>query len=86
VNTMIHEIAHELLHKGKMTGRQQREIQAEGVAYVVTKHFGMGNKSFNYLALYSADYKKIMENLKSIAKASREVIEFLEGRILPFEV
>lgn len=79
VNTLIHEIAHELLHKSKSLPRQQREIQAEGVAYVVTKHFYMENKSFNYLALYNADYKKIMENLRAIAEASKEIIEFLEG-------
>jgi len=58
VNTIIHEIAHELLHKSKMLSRRQREIQAEGVAYVVTKHFGMENKSFHYLALYDADTRR----------------------------
>jgi len=81
VNTIIHEIAHELLHKGKGLGRRQKEIQAEGVAYVVTQHFGMENKSLNYLALYGADYRKIMGNLKSIAGASREIIGFLEERM-----
>jgi hypothetical protein len=82
-NTMIHEIAHEVLaHKECKLSRQQREIQAEGVAYVVTKHFGMDSKSFNYLALYDADYKKIMENLKVIAEASREIIEFLQAKIV----
>jgi len=78
VNTLIHEIAHEILsHKDQKISRQQREIQAEGVAYVVTKHFGMENKSVNYLAFYDADYRKIMENLKAIAEASKEIIEFL---------
>ena len=81
VNTLIHEVAHEILsHKDHQIGRQQKEIQAEGVAYVVTKHFGMQNKSFNYLALYHTDYKKIMENLKAIAEASKEIIEFLENK------
>jgi len=82
VNTLIHEIAHELLHKN-MEGlsRQQKEIQAEGTAYVVTKHFGLENKSFNYLALYDADHKKIMDNLKAIADASKEIIGFLEGSL-----
>ena len=79
---MIHEIAHELLlHKNSYIDRQQREIQAEGVAYVVTKHFGMENKSFSYLALYDADYKKIMENMKAISGTSREIIQFIEARI-----
>ena len=81
-NTLIHEIAHELLHKGENSfSKQEREIQAEGTAYVVTKHFGMENKSFNYLALYDADYKKIMDNLKSVAEASKEIIEFLENEM-----
>ncbi|MDP2750387.1 MAG: ArdC-like ssDNA-binding domain-containing protein [Nanoarchaeota archaeon] len=83
VNTMIHEIAHELLHKdNKELSRQQKEIQAEGTAYVVTKHFGMENKSFNYLALYDADHKKIMENLKAIAEGAKEIIEFVEGGLM----
>ena len=81
-NTLIHEIAHEVLtHKDQKLGKQQREVQAEGVAHVVTKHFGMESKSFRYLALYDADHKKIMGNLKSIAGASREIIGFLEERM-----
>ena len=58
--------------------KQEREVQAEGPAYVVTRHFSMENKSFNYLALYDADYMKIMDNLKSVAEASKEIIEFVE--------
>ncbi len=49
-----------------------------GTAYVVTKHSGLDNNSFNHLALYDADYYKIMENLKAIAEASKEIIEFVE--------
>ena len=85
VNTMIHEVAHELLHRGKALSKQHTEIQAEGVAYVVTRHFGMGNKSFNYLALYDANYMKIMENMKAISRGAKEIIEFLEGRIVAVE-
>ncbi|MFC1716444.1 ArdC-like ssDNA-binding domain-containing protein, partial [Candidatus Poribacteria bacterium] len=40
VNTMIHEVAHELLHRGRALSKQRTEIQAEGVAYVVTRHYG----------------------------------------------
>lgn len=83
VNTMVHEIAHELLHnENKELSKQHKEIQAEGTAYVVTKYFGLENKSFNYLALYDADYHKIMENLKAIAEASKEIIEFLENTMV----
>ena len=81
-NTIIHEIAHELLHRKSELSKEQKEIQAESVAYVVTKHFNLENKSFNYLALYDADYNKIIENLKAIAEASKEIIEFLEEKIV----
>ena len=37
---------------------------------MVTKHFGMENRSFHYLALYDADYRKIMENLKAIIETT----------------
>lgn len=79
VNTLIHEIAHEILHKESELSKQQQEIQAEATAYVVMKHFNMKAKSFNYLALYDVDYRKIMENLYAIAEASKEVIEFVSN-------
>src|SRR3989344_6031893 len=78
-NTLIHEIAPELLHyseEGKKLSKQQQEIQAEATAYVVGKHFGLETKSFNYLALYDADYKKIMDNLEAVSSAVKEVIGF----------
>jgi antirestriction protein ArdC len=75
VNIMIHEIAHELLHQNSELSKQQKEIQAEATAYVVTRHFGIENRSFNYLALYDADYRKIMDNLKAVAEVSKQIIE-----------
>ena len=77
VNTLVHEIAHELLHHPSELSKQQKEIQAEGTAYVVCKHFGLETKSFTYLALHEVDASQIMDNLEAIAKASKEVIEFV---------
>ena len=57
--------------------RSEKEIEAEGVAYVVMRHFGMEPKSFHYLALYHADEKKILERMKVISDASREIILLL---------
>jgi len=34
-------------------------------------------KSFNYLALYDTDYKKIMGNLAAVSEAAKEVIGFV---------
>jgi len=77
VNTLVHEITHELLHHPSDLTEQQKEIQAESVAYVVCKHFGLSTKSFTYLAMYKADSKEIMAHLEAIARASKEVIEFV---------
>jgi len=82
VSTIIHEIAHELLHQneeGKKLSKQQKEIQAEGTAYVVAKHLGLRTKSFNYLALYDADHTKIMANLQAVAGASREILQSISS-------
>src|SRR4030042_1229838 len=52
--TLIHEIAHEMLHhvEGVLTSSTIRQLEAESVAYVVAKHFGMnGLSSPNYNAL-----------------------------------
>lgn len=79
VSTLIHEIAHALLHQKSSLSKQQKEIQAESVAYVVCKHFGLESRSMNYLALYDADYKKIMETLEAISEAVKEVLDFVSS-------
>lgn len=77
VNTILHEIAHEILHRNSQLSKKDQEVQAEGTAYVVTKHFGLDNKSFNYLALYDANHDVIMANLKAIQEAAKQLIQHL---------
>ncbi|MFH1133737.1 MAG: ArdC-like ssDNA-binding domain-containing protein [Nanoarchaeota archaeon] len=82
VNTLLHEVAHELLHRDsdrEGLSRQQKEIQAEGTAYVVSKALGIEAKSFDYLALYDADFKRIMENLQAIAEAAKLILKGLKA-------
>ncbi len=61
VKTLMHEIAHAVLHNaerlqetGKKT-RGQKEVEAESVAYVVCRHFGIdvSDYSFGYVAGWS---------------------------------
>ena len=83
--TLMHEITHALEHTPKeerQTTRQQEEIQADGVGYVVSRYFKMEHKGFNYLALYDADYKKIMDNFKAIAKVSKKLINYIEEKMI----
>ena len=80
--TLIHEIAHELLHhvEGVLTSNTTRELEAESVAYVVAKHFGIaGLSSPNYNALHGATAEKIMEHLERIRNTTIEIIQALEA-------
>ncbi|MDI6737297.1 MAG: ArdC-like ssDNA-binding domain-containing protein [Nanoarchaeota archaeon] len=74
INALLHEIAHALLHNTSELSKEQKEIQAEAVAFVTAKHFNMETKSFNYLALYNANQEKIMQNLKDVAGCAKTII------------
>ncbi len=81
--TLIHEIAHELLHhvEGVLTSSTTRELEAESVAYVVAKHFGLqGLSSPNYNALHGATAEMIMEHLERIRNTAAEIIQTLEAK------
>jgi antirestriction protein ArdC len=80
--TLIHEIAHELLHhvEGVLTSSTTRELEAESVAYVVAKHFGMNCLSSpNYNALHGATAEVIMEHLEQIRNTAAKIISTLES-------
>jgi hypothetical protein len=88
--TLIHEIAHELLHQdeNRPMDKTIRELEAESVAYVVGKHFGLdGLSSPNYVALHGATSEMILDHLERIGRAAAEIINKLEntGNINHFE-
>jgi hypothetical protein len=83
--TLIHEIAHELLHhkEGIIISPTERELEAEAVSYVVGKHFGLdGLASPNYVALHGANAEMIMEHLERIRNIAKEIIQALENNPL----
>lgn len=74
--TLIHEIAHELLHKEKKSSREIMELEAESVAYVVGYTLGLKDLSSpNYLALWTADSEKIMDRADRIRKTAVLIIK-----------
>jgi hypothetical protein len=80
--TLIHEIAHELLHhkQTKLKLHAERELEAEAVAYVVGKRFGLDSLSSpNYVALHGANAEMIMEHLERIRNTAKEIIQALEN-------
>jgi hypothetical protein len=82
--TLIHEIAHELLHhvEGVLTSGTTRELEAESVAYAVAKHFGIdGLSSPNYNALHGATAEMIMEHLERIRNTATYIIQAVETEL-----
>ncbi len=90
--TLAHELAHCALHFGKTDGatkltRDIAELEAESIAYVVCKHFGLDTslRSSAYIALWNGDSKSLKASLERIAKTARSIIddaESLDGAIV----
>lgn len=91
VGTLIHEIAHELMHhKGKspfysdnpdLHTREIMELQAESVSFVVLKHYDLpvGHQA-TYNALWKANSEKIMANLQYITKCANYIIKGIDSK------
>lgn len=77
--TLIHEIAHELMHQGKnVSDRKECELEAESVAYCVSKFIGFTSLHCpNYLSLNGATTRSINEHVQKIQKCSVEIINAL---------
>ena len=84
--TLAHEIAHSLLHwtadghkittrDGLEIGKQQRELEAEAVAYVVGSYFGIQSPSDFYLATYKVTPAMLLEAVETIAKTVKTILE-----------
>ena len=83
--TLVHELAHEALHKGK--GNRQgltrtvAELEAESVAYVVASHFGLDVevRASRYIAQWNGDGKALRESLARIATTARDIIDDVDA-------
>jgi hypothetical protein len=77
--TLVHEYAHGRLHfdVDERDERAKREVEAEAVAYVVGRYFGLdtSNSAF-YLAAWQDDESDaVRDRLERISKTSTELIE-----------
>lgn len=82
VAVILHELAHELLHQNERSAsRQQEELEAEAVAYVVSSHFGLKAASANYLALWDIPSDQITDVFKSIHSVAIRLIQDIETRL-----
>ena len=76
--TLIHEIAHELLHNGSNKDRNTKEVEAESVAYAVCSYFNLDTSDYSlgYVAGWSEDKKLdiLRSSLETITKTANEII------------
>lgn len=90
VSTLVHELAHELMHWKKTSIYYQgdevkrdkglKELQAESVAYVVMKHYGLPvTHQPTYIALWKGNKEKIIANLKVISDVAKFIIEAVDA-------
>jgi hypothetical protein len=83
-SVLAHEFAHELLHRAerrKETTRKVRELEAEAVAFVVSKAAGLEGlgRSADYIQLYSGDKELLMQSLDYIQKTASFILSALDG-------
>lgn len=94
LKTLIHETAHSMLHaatveNGEITetvkkDRHTREVEAESIAYVVCRHFGIDTAeySFGYIAGWSKDRElpELRSALECIRSTAAGLIDGIESR------
>ena len=94
--TLVHEIAHELLHQRSLLplkspirpDRQTCEAEAESVAYIVCRHFGFeGLHSPVYLVAHGVDGALLKTRMEQITMCARQLIDAVESvaRVTPDE-
>ena len=97
LKTAIHEISHATLHDigvqavtpeqmAARPDRRTREVQAESIAYVVCKHYGLdtGDYSFGYVAGWSdgKEMTELQSSLTTIQKTAKKLIEQIDETFL----
>ncbi|MDE1155332.1 MAG: ArdC family protein [Acidobacteriaceae bacterium] len=85
-STLVHETAHELLHKAERrtaTTKTVRETEAEAVAFVVGKAVGLvtSTASADYIALYHGNASLLAESLEVIQQTASVILAALEPPI-----
>jgi antirestriction protein ArdC len=78
--TLVHEAAHELLHKSTrrtMTTATVRETEAEAVAFIVGQATGleMGKTSSDYIQMYAGNAELLAESLEVIQRTSAVILD-----------
>src|ERR1700690_70505 len=78
-STLVHEVAHELMHRDERrasTPKRSRETEAEAVAFVVCQAIGLetGSAAQDYIQLYEGDAKLLSESLEYVQHTATRIL------------
>src|SRR5438067_6043489 len=78
-STLVHELAHEMLHRSErrtLTTKQVRETEAEAVAFVVCQSLGLetGSASADYIQLWNGSAKLLQESLEVVRHTAAVIL------------
>jgi hypothetical protein len=78
-STLVHELAHEMLHRSErrtLTTKQVRETEAEAVAFVICQSLGLetGSASADYIQLWNGDSKLLQESLEVVQRTAAVIL------------
>ena len=83
-STLVHEIGHEMLHRGDrrtLTSKTVRETEAEAVAFVVCQAIGLenGSSAADYIQIWNGDANFLRESLEAVQQTAAVIL----GSITP---
>lgn len=83
--TLVHELAHEKMHKTierrRQTNQSIRETEAEAVAHIVCQALGMESiaHSADYIRLYDGDVGVLNDSMTHIQRAASEILTGIQA-------
>ena len=82
LKTAFHETAHARIHSDSDKSREQKEVEAESIAYVVCNHFGLDTSdySFGYVATWAGrqDINLLKQSMQTISQTANTIITDVE--------
>jgi len=78
-STLVHEIGHEMLHRGErrsQTTKSVRETEAEAVSFVVCQAIGLenGSSAADYIQIWDGDANLLRESLESVQQVAAVIL------------
>ena len=72
-----------IFYKNDMALRSTKEVQAESIAYICSKHFGLDTSdySFGYIATWGKDNQQLLDSLNIIKTTSEKMITDIEKKL-----